>query len=46
MRVAFYTASWDQEEIVATATRIGWVMPKPWKADELVDLLTTLRLAA
>ena len=46
VRVAFYTASWDQEEIIANATRMGRVMPKPWKRAELADLLDELRRAA
>ena len=46
VRLAFYTASWDQEEIIANATRIGRVMPKPWKRGELADLLCQLAKAA
>lgn len=46
VRVAFYTASWDQEEIIARATQIGRVMPKPWKHRELADLLERLQQAA
>lgn len=46
VRVAFYTASWDQEEIIARATRIGRIMPKPWKHVELAELLERLQEAA
>ena len=46
VRVAFYTASWDQEDIIASATLIGRVMPKPWKQGELTELIDRLQQAA
>ena len=46
LQVAFYTALADDDPRFIAATRLGYVLHKPWNRGELVEMLDTLTTPA